>query len=42
MFDIGAKASWGRQTIAIVKIAEDVPAALSTSVFVSRLVNSES
>jgi hypothetical protein len=42
MFDIGAKAILGPQTIAIVKIAEDARAAPSTSVFVSTLVNSVS
>jgi hypothetical protein len=42
VFGISAKASWGLQTIAIVKIAEDARAALSTSAFVSKLVSSES
>jgi hypothetical protein len=42
MFVIGAKAMLGPQTIAIAKIAEDARAAPSTSVFASKLVNSES
>jgi hypothetical protein len=42
VFDISAKASWGPQTIAIVKIAEDAQAAPSTSAFVSKLVSSGS
>jgi hypothetical protein len=42
MFGISAKVGSGPQTIAIVKIAEDAPAASSISVFVSKLVNSES
>jgi hypothetical protein len=42
MFAISAKPMLGRQTTAIVKIAEDARGAPSTSVFVSKLVTSES
>jgi hypothetical protein len=42
MFDISTKARLGRQTTAIAKIVEDALAAPSTSVFVSKLVNSAS